>query len=89
MIRAQKIGYWEYQRINKIEAECQHLRNLDFKEAEPFQTVLDKFLWKVSASYYMCWYTLQVRDSDFFNRISETKEGCRNLKQNPQLYLEK
>lgn len=45
--------------IAAVDGECQRLRELDWKTAEPFRGPLERFQWRISASYFMCWYTMQ------------------------------
>ena len=46
--------------INKINEECQRLKTMDEIEVQPFKGVIDRFQWRVTASYYMCKFTIQV-----------------------------
>ncbi|CAH0384176.1 unnamed protein product [Bemisia tabaci] len=45
--------------INQADDECLRLVEMDRKKNKPFQGPLEKFQWQTSASYYMCWYTMQ------------------------------
>uniref|UniRef100_A0A1B6G4V7 EGF-like calcium-binding domain-containing protein n=1 Tax=Cuerna arida TaxID=1464854 RepID=A0A1B6G4V7_9HEMI len=53
---------WEYPRnaglIEAVEKECVRLREIDWTDADPFKGPLERFQWRVSASYYMCHYTM-------------------------------
>ncbi|KAL1463790.1 hypothetical protein WDU94_015503 [Cyamophila willieti] len=60
--------------IAVVDAECQRLRDLDWKMAEPFKGPLERFQWSASASYFMCWYTLQN-----YSALSYFGESCDNF----------
>ncbi|XP_046662427.1 uncharacterized protein LOC124355357 [Homalodisca vitripennis] len=53
---------WEYPRnagsIEAVEMECVRLRKIDWENADPFKGPLERFQWRVSASYYMCHFTM-------------------------------
>lgn len=46
--------------IRMVNDECLRLKTLDWTKPEPFRGPLDRFRWRVTASYFMCWYTMQV-----------------------------
>lgn len=54
---------WEYPRnaksIEAVDKECRRLWYIDWKDADPFRGPLERFQWRVSASYYMCHFTMQ------------------------------
>ncbi|KAI5709478.1 hypothetical protein M8J75_000535 [Diaphorina citri] len=60
--------------IQAVDAECKRLRDLDWKTAEPFQGPLERFQWRTSASYFMCWYTMQN-----YTALSYFGEPCDNF----------
>lgn len=47
------------EQIQQVDEECQKMRNVDDTMADPFAGPLERFQWRTTASYYMCWYTLQ------------------------------
>ncbi|KAJ8921357.1 hypothetical protein NQ315_002972, partial [Exocentrus adspersus] len=47
------------QQITQIDEECKKLRDIGDRIAEPFEGPLERFQWRVTASYYMCWYTMK------------------------------
>ncbi|GFG30554.1 hypothetical protein Cfor_10837, partial [Coptotermes formosanus] len=51
------------QQIEQADRECQRLRRLDWVSAQPFMGPLERFQWRTSASYYMCWYTMNEERS--------------------------
>lgn len=60
--------------ILAVDSECKRLQNLDWKMAQPFQGPLERFQWRTSASYFMCWYTLQNESA-----LSSFGEPCDNF----------
>ncbi|XP_072392018.1 uncharacterized protein [Diabrotica undecimpunctata] len=46
------------QQIVQVDAECLRNKRLDDTIADPFEGPLERYQWRVTASYYMCWYTL-------------------------------
>ncbi|XP_075210224.1 uncharacterized protein LOC142317549 [Lycorma delicatula] len=46
--------------INVADVECERLLQADYKNPVPFQSPLERFDWTITASYYMCWFTMQV-----------------------------
>lgn len=52
-------------KIMQIQSECERLHEQDEKYTVPFKGVVDKFQWLVTASYYMCMFTLNVRYRQF------------------------
>ncbi|XP_050521320.1 fibrillin-2-like isoform X2 [Daktulosphaira vitifoliae] len=45
--------------IHMVDNECLRLKKLDWTRPNPFRGPLDRFRWRVTASYFMCWYTMQ------------------------------
>ncbi|KAK4881414.1 hypothetical protein RN001_004733 [Aquatica leii] len=69
---------WNYlnhsKQIDVVESECRKMQKADDIAANPFQGPIEKFQWRTTASYYMCWYTM--------NEVSELerlKENCDNF----------
>lgn len=54
---------WEFPRnaksIEQLNKECLRLKTIDWRDADPFKGPLERFQWRVSASYYMCSFTMQ------------------------------
>ncbi|XP_057660273.1 uncharacterized protein LOC130896294 isoform X2 [Diorhabda carinulata] len=52
---------WSWKKNQKqieiVDAECLKNREIDETMADPFEGPLERFQWRVTASYYMCWYT--------------------------------
>ncbi|KAJ8950567.1 hypothetical protein NQ318_015700 [Aromia moschata] len=47
------------EQIQQVEAECKKMRRIGDTIADPFEGPLERFQWRTTASYYMCWYTMQ------------------------------
>ncbi|XP_023311572.1 uncharacterized protein LOC111692090 [Anoplophora glabripennis] len=47
------------EQIKQIDEECKKLKKIGNNVAEPFEGPIERFQWRVTASYYMCWYTMQ------------------------------
>ncbi|VVC30461.1 EGF-like calcium-binding domain [Cinara cedri] len=45
--------------IRMVNDECLRLKMSDWEKPVPFRGPLDRFRWRVTASYFMCWYTMQ------------------------------
>lgn len=52
--------------IRMVNDECLRLKTLDWIKPLPFRGPLDRFRWRVTASYFMCWYTMQVNNLNDF-----------------------
>lgn len=48
--------------IQMVNDECLRLKALDQTKFSPFRGPLDRFRWRATASYFMCWYSMQVRN---------------------------
>lgn len=46
------------QQVNATEEECRKMLKVDDRLANPFEGPIERFQWRVTASYYMCWYTM-------------------------------
>nr|CAI5852883.1 unnamed protein product [Callosobruchus analis] len=44
--------------ISIVDEECKKMRRIDDVVADPFEGPLERFQWRVTASYYMCMYTM-------------------------------
>ncbi|PSN44345.1 hypothetical protein C0J52_11096 [Blattella germanica] len=56
------------------EQECERLRRLDWVGAQPFLGPLERFQWRTSASYYMCWFAMNTETP-----LSHFEERCDNF----------
>ncbi|KAF5299301.1 hypothetical protein FQA39_LY02474 [Lamprigera yunnana] len=69
---------WDYandsEQINAVESDCRKMQKSDDILANPFQGPIERFQWRVTASYYMCWYTMnEVSD------LKHLKDNCDNF----------
>lgn len=46
------------EQIDTVEEECRKMQKVDNIRADPFQGPIERFQWRTTASYYMCWYTM-------------------------------
>lgn len=46
--------------VRMVDDECVRLKALEQNASAPFRGPLDRFRWSVTASYFMCWYSMQV-----------------------------
>ncbi|KAJ8966943.1 hypothetical protein NQ314_003206, partial [Rhamnusium bicolor] len=60
--------------IYQIDEECKKLRNIGNTAAVPFEGPLERFQWRVTASYYMCWYTMKQ-----IPEMEHLAESCDNF----------
>lgn len=44
--------------IESLNADCLYQVNAEMEKGLPFTSLLARFIWKTSASYYMCYYTM-------------------------------
>lgn len=65
---------WNISTIRKQNTECKDaLLNSD-ETGSPFEGPREKFLWRISASYFMCWYTIHRIPA-----LSMLEERCDNF----------
>lgn len=63
--------------INSTEATCKELKRRDDLFAAPFEGPLERFQWRTTASYYMCWYTMnQVPELQHFGESCDNYARC-------------
>lgn len=60
--------------IENMDTECKKALLNSEKSGLPFDSPLEKFQWRVSASYYMCWYTMLGTPA-----LSMLGEACDNF----------
>ncbi|XP_076260111.1 uncharacterized protein LOC143196330 [Rhynchophorus ferrugineus] len=68
---------WNYMNnsneISLADMECRRTLKVDFNIAPPFEGPLERYQWRVTASYYMCWYTMNE-----IVELSHLGERCDN-----------
>lgn len=60
--------------ISDLNKDCKRSLKYAEKTGLPFDTPFDKFFWRTSASYYMCWYTMLGTPA-----LSMIGESCDNF----------
>ncbi|KAK5649194.1 hypothetical protein RI129_000223 [Pyrocoelia pectoralis] len=75
VIQEQQWNYNEHStQINAVESDCRKMWEIDDVRADPFQGPIERYQWRTTASYYMCWYTMNgVPD------LIRIKEKCDNF----------
>lgn len=65
------------QQINSTEIDCRTLLEKDERYALPFEGPLERFQWRTTASYYLCWYTMNgVPDLEYFDQPCDNFANC-------------
>lgn len=65
--------------IDAVEKECRKMLKVDDALANPFQGPLERFQWRTTASYYMCWFTTnQVPDLQHLHESCDNFANCLN-----------
>ncbi|XP_048508127.1 uncharacterized protein LOC105686796 [Athalia rosae] len=53
---------WDYvkdkEKLVAVQMDCERSKRKDNFTAVPFQGPIERFQWRTTASYYMCWYTM-------------------------------
>lgn len=62
------------EQISTVEAECRKLKKIDKERADPFEGPIERFQWRTTASYYMCWYTMNEVPN-----LIKLNENCYNF----------
>nr|XP_023012628.1 uncharacterized protein LOC111502717 isoform X1 [Leptinotarsa decemlineata] len=63
--------------INQIDEECKKQRRKDDTLADPFEGPLERFQWRATASYYMCWYTMsKISDMEHLSESCDNFANC-------------
>ncbi|GJQ83488.1 hypothetical protein Trydic_g19280 [Trypoxylus dichotomus] len=66
-----------WQMIKEVDNECVKMREKDDKLADPFQGPIERFQWRTTASYYLCWYTMnEVPDLEHINEECDNFAYC-------------
>ncbi|XP_060526923.1 uncharacterized protein LOC132702357 [Cylas formicarius] len=72
------------EQIGQIEFECKKLRDADDHYARPFEGPLERFQWRTTASYYMCWYTMnEVPDLEHIGERCDNFAYCLDISFGP------
>ncbi|XP_063991149.1 uncharacterized protein LOC135169782 [Diachasmimorpha longicaudata] len=65
------------QEILSIQKDCQMAQRRDNLTFIPFQGPIERFQWRTSASYYMCWYTmLETPELGLFGESCDNHANC-------------
>ncbi|XP_030762009.1 uncharacterized protein LOC115886845 [Sitophilus oryzae] len=69
---------WRYpnnsREIDQTDLECRKTLKTDFNYAPPFDGPLERYQWRSTASYYMCWFTMNEIDD-----LKHIGENCDNF----------
>lgn len=60
--------------IMAIDMDCKNLSRTAFWDAAPFEGPLERFQWRTTASYFMCWYSMKDEPS-----LMHFNESCDNF----------
>ncbi|XP_066252677.1 transmembrane cell adhesion receptor mua-3-like [Euwallacea similis] len=60
--------------VKQVEEECRKLRKIDDTASDPFEGPLERFQWRSTASFFMCWYTMNE-----LPYLSNLDEYCDNF----------
>ncbi|XP_044258930.1 uncharacterized protein LOC123007610 [Tribolium madens] len=74
VIQEQQWGENNTQQIEIVDKECRKMKQVDDIQANPFEGPLERFQWRVTASYYMCWYTMKSEPT-----LSHLSDKCDNF----------
>ncbi|XP_018323270.1 uncharacterized protein LOC108735691 [Agrilus planipennis] len=64
------------EQVNAIDSHCRALKSRDDITGRPFQGPIERYQWRVTATYYMCWYTLN--EVPFLRHFNETCDNSAN-----------
>ncbi|XP_032688394.1 uncharacterized protein LOC116852300 [Odontomachus brunneus] len=65
------------EQILAAQRDCQMAQRRDNLTMVPFQGPIERFQWRTSVSYYMCWYTMQgVADLAVFGEPCDNHANC-------------
>ncbi|XP_015118958.1 uncharacterized protein LOC107042427 [Diachasma alloeum] len=68
------------QQILSIQKDCQLAQRRDNLTFIPFQGPIERFQWRTSASYYMCWYTmLESPELGLFGETCDNHANCLDI----------
>ncbi|XP_063216195.1 uncharacterized protein LOC134527441 [Bacillus rossius redtenbacheri] len=75
------------QQEDEAELACQKHRRLDWVGAQPFHGHLERFQWRTTASYFMCWYTMhEVPDLAALGERCDNHASCMDSWRGPASY---
>lgn len=67
----------DVKQIEQVDMECQKMRKIDDILADPFAGPLERFQWRTTASYYMCWYAMQeTPELEHFEEHCDNYAAC-------------
>ncbi|XP_014480163.1 PREDICTED: uncharacterized protein LOC106747286 [Dinoponera quadriceps] len=65
------------EQILAVQRDCQMAQRRDNLTMVPFQGPIERFQWRTTVSYYMCWYTMQgVADLAVFGEPCDNHANC-------------
>ncbi|XP_071055696.1 uncharacterized protein [Onthophagus taurus] len=65
------------EQIDEVENECRKQALKDDELADPFLGPLERFQWRTTVSYYLCWYTMnEVLDLKYLNDTCDNFANC-------------
>ncbi|XP_031342343.1 uncharacterized protein LOC116170241 [Photinus pyralis] len=78
VIQEQGWNYGEHSaQISAVEKDCRKMLKIDDARADPFQGPIERYQWRTTASYYMCWYTMNgVPDLIRINEECDNFANC-------------
>lgn len=62
--------------IDSVDEDCQNMLEREEKYMRPFEGPIDRFQWRTTASYYMCWYTM--KEVKYLENIGERCDNFAN-----------
>ncbi|KAJ3666004.1 hypothetical protein Zmor_001465 [Zophobas morio] len=62
--------------IEIVNQDCIKMKEADDIQANPFEGPLERFQWRVTASYYLCWYTM--KSHPFLEHLSDKCDNFAN-----------
>lgn len=69
------------QQISSVDEDCTKMMNKDDRLANPFLGPLERFQWRTTASYFLCWYTMNgVPDLEIFGESCDNFANCLDTK---------
>ncbi|CAG9772560.1 unnamed protein product [Ceutorhynchus assimilis] len=70
--------------LSQVDLECRRMRDIDNRIAPPFEGPLERYQWRSTASYYMCWYTMnEVPDLQHIDEHCDNFAYCMDLSTGP------
>ncbi|XP_050294268.1 uncharacterized protein LOC126734614 isoform X2 [Anthonomus grandis grandis] len=70
--------------ISQVDLECKRMMKIDYDVAPPFEGPLERYQWRVTASYFMCWYTMnEIPDLKYLDEQCDNFAYCLHLSYGP------